>query len=311
VSIALSAAIESYIQSCTTQELAKSTVKGYRVALTRFLNFVGDLDLATLENEAAIKHIGAYLEHRREVDQIRYLHKDRIVFSGFFNYLRGASRRWYRGENPATAKVQDVKNPRKQLRPKRCTSEEEDLILRTEGHKSPLWPMILLARWAGMRRGEICTLRWSEVNLTEGYADVVGHELGRKHPRRVGLAPWVVVQLRTIRPPWLPEGQDWPVWPFHYTTASHMLEEFCAKHLKRQVTYNALRASFATEGYGSGMTAEEEASMAGHSPAVARRHYLEWAALEARFKLPGDPLLRQREKEPPKAPDAKSDAVSG
>ena len=41
-----------------------------------------------------------------------------------------------------------------------------------------LWPILLLARWAGLRRGEACALRWSEIYLAEGYLEVRGHEGG-------------------------------------------------------------------------------------------------------------------------------------
>jgi integrase len=307
--VALSAAIESYLAHCTASHLAVTTVKGYRLKLKQFLTFTGDVNLADWDNEATIAQVGAFLDHRREVAQVEDIKGERVVLSGFFNYLR--AKRWHRGENPADAKLHNLKRPRKRLRPKRGTTEAEDLILRIEGQKTPLWPLILLAQWAGMRRGEICTLRWSEIDLVKGYADVVGHELGRKHPRRVWLVPWVVVQLRAIRPPWLPDGQDWPVWPFHPATASDMWAAFCDAHIHREIGFNGLRASWATESYASGMTAEEEAQIGGHIPEVARKHYVEWSAEKARFKLPGDPLFKGRNKRPEPTPDARSDAASG
>ena len=133
-------------------------------------------------------------------------------------------------------------------------------------------------------------LLWSEVNLEEGYADVVGHEGGRKHPRRVWLAPWVVLQLRTLQPNWLPEDGRWPVWPRHPDTATEELQVFCEDHLTRRVSYNDLRATFTTQCYEQGLTAMQESRIVGHSAAIAERHYSDYEAQEARAKLPPDPL---------------------
>ncbi len=207
----------------------------------------------------------------------------------FFNYTR--KRRWYRGGNPADAKLHRLRKPRRRgVKASRRTKPEEDVTLRREGHKSALWPILLLTRWAGMRRGEACTLRWSEVNLEAGYADVVGHEGGRKHPRRVWLAPWVVLQLRSMKPAWLPAEGRCPIWPHHADTATGLLRDLGDAHLTRQLSFNDLRASFATECYERGLTPSQESRMVGHGVAVAEKHYLDYEAKEARSKLPPDPL---------------------
>ena len=69
-----------------------------------------------------------------------------------------------------------------------------------------------------------------------------------------------------------------------------MLKEFCEEHLTRQLNFNDLRASFATECYERGVTAEQESRIVGHGVAVAEKHYLDYEAKEARPKLPPDPL---------------------
>ena len=171
-----------------------------------------------------------------------------------------------------------------------------------------LWPILLLARWAGLRRGEACALRWSEIFLAEGYLEVFGHEGGRKHPREhVWLAPWIVMQLRAIKSSWQPAGDEWPLWPYHPDTASDYLADFCKDHLKRSLGFNDLRASWVTEVFGCGMSATEEAQIGGHSPEVADRYYSEFTAEEARGKLPPDPLRAQREEKKGEE-DADSDA---
>lgn len=142
-----------------------------------------------------------------------------------------------------------------------------------------------------MRRGEACTVRWSEIDLKSGCADVMGYEGGRKHPRRVWLAPWVVMQFRAIKPAWLPSDGDIPVWPHHPDTASELLTELCSEYLERRLSFNDLRASFATDCYEHGLTPAQESRIVGHSSAVAEKHYLAYEAKEARTKLPDDPLV--------------------
>jgi integrase len=225
---------------------------------------------------------------------VKSLNNERVPVGTFFNYLRGE--RLDNGPNPAEGKLHRRRSPRKPLQPQkdRCLTREEDVILRREGEKTVLWPILLLTRWAGLRRGEACALRWDEIDLERGFLSVVGHEGGRKHPRRVPLAPWVVRQLVRLRPGWLPEEGHWPVWPHCADHASDMLVEFSMTHLKRKVEFNDLRASFTTSGFDDGLTAEEEeAKLAGHGPEVAEKHYSEYRAQEARYKLSDDPLASQ------------------
>ena len=303
VEVRLSTAVESFIRHCRESGLSKQTVRGYSGRLAGFLSRVGDEDLSAWTPDDACDRVAGFLDARSgEVTSVKH---DRLPLSAFFNYLR--SRRWYVGDNPADAKLHLLRKPRGKLKTtRRCTTPEEDMVLRRESQKSVLWPVILLARWAGLRRGEACTLRWSEVNLEEGYVDVVGHEWGRKHPRRVWLAPWVVLQLRLLKPAQVPGGGAWPVWPYHPDTATDEMAAFCSTHLRRQVGFNDLRASFATECYRCGLTPAEESRMVGHGVEVAEKHYVEYEAQEARSKLPPDPITDPARAGP--APDADSDA---
>ncbi len=293
----LSAAIGSFLDHCKRNGLAKQTVRGYDGRLRVFLNRVGDQDVSAWTEDDAVDLVTHYLETRsHEIASIKH---DRLPLSTLFNYLKAL--RVYRGANPASAVLHRLRQPRQRLRKKnRCTTRQEDEILRREGHKSILWPMLLLTRWAGLRRGEAAALRWSEVDLDKGCADVVGHEGGRKHPRTVWLAQWVVMQLRAMRPAWLPHDGDVPIWTYHVDQATKLLDEFCEQHLGRKLGFNDLRASFATDCYKRGMTATQESRIVGHSAAVAEKHYLEYEAAEARSLLPPDPLVNVDYDEPRK-----------
>jgi len=288
----LAAGIKSFLDECVDARLAVNTVRGYRSILDRFLEHVGDEDITLWSGDVAFDKVAEFLRARR--GDVKNTTKDRVTVGTFFNYAK--SKRWYRGENPAGGKLHRLRRPRQGfIKPERRTTAEEDQALRLQGHKSPVWPVLLLTRWAGMRRGEACTVRWSEIDLRLGRADVMGHEGGRKHPRRVWLASWVVMQLRSIKPAWLPRDGDVPVWPHHPDTASEFLRELCDEHLDRRISFNDLRASFATDCYEHGLTPAQESRIVGHSAAVAEKHYLEYEAKEARSKLPDDPLTERRD----------------
>lgn len=289
--IKLLLAIDSFLEHCQREGLARKTVAGYRQRLRFFGQYHGDVDLSWWDADTAFDRVSEYLSWRVREDQVRSKQQDRLILSAFFNFLR--AKRWYKGENPADAKLHLLRRPRRKLKKKRCTTREEDFILRREAENQRLWPLILLCRWAGLRRGEACALYWCDVDLKKGCLDVVGHEGGRKHPRTVWLHPWVVLQLRRLQPGWLPQDGKWPIWPHHADTANDDLAVFCDTFLSRKIGFNDLRASFVTEVFERGMSPKQESQIAGHSPEVAAKHYDESEAKSARAYLPPDPLTEQ------------------
>jgi integrase len=293
--IKLVMAVDLFVAHCRRLKRAKLTIDGYRSRLKHFVGWTGDVDLREWTPDVARTKVDEYLTDRENA--VKSVDHDRIALSVFFNFLK--SKNFYAGENPANAKLHvHRKQPNTaRSKPKRCTTDSEDKVIRCEGAKIRLWPVILLTRWAGMRRGEACRLRWSEVNLEEGFADIVGHEGGRKHPRRVWLAPWVVLQIRALRPTWLPADGNWPVWPYHPDVATKELADFTQEHLGRKVSFNALRASFTTDCFECGLSPVQESRIVGHSVSVAERHYSEYQAKDARGKLPPDPLDGRQEAE--------------
>jgi hypothetical protein len=118
-----------------------------------------------------------------------------------------------------------------------------------------------------------------------------------------------VLQLQAIRPSWLPEEGIVALWPQGPAEATKDLQEFCRRHLKRQLSFNDLRASFVTDCHEHGLTAMEEGRIVGHSAAVAEKHYSEYEAREARHKLPPDPLTAAGADEPDAVPDKGGDVV--
>ena len=305
VPVQLSYAVNEFIRHCEDSGLARSTWKNYKIHLDRFTTFANDSDVTAWREDDALELVTTYLEWVVCERQLKSFKKDRLTLSAFFNFLR--KKRWYKGANPAEAKLHEIRKPREGFKPKRRTTPEEDYILRKQGSRVRLWPIILLTRWAGLRRGEACVLKWKEIFLEGGHLDVIGHEGGRKHPRRVWIAPWVALQLRGIKPTWLPDDGEWPLWPHHPDTATDDLLEFCTTHLKRSISFNDLRASFVSDCFACGLTPKQESKIVGHSAKVAEEFYDEYDARDARMKLPSDPLTCRGAV----ASDAEFDAKSG
>lgn len=279
--------LADFLDESRGRGLALSTVATYRSRLRGFVTWCGArakvrrLDVETLTSYLVElgRELSSVADHRKSL-------------SCFCNYAR--RRRLIKGPNPAGAELHRLRRSRWRRR-RRTMRGPEDLALRREASRRDVWPAVLLARWAGLRRGEACSARWCDVDVVGGAVELPGREGGRKHPRTVWLSSWVQLQLRG----WMTDA-TWParpadeIWPHHAKTADRRLAEICEDAGLRHLTWNILRASFVTDCFARGMTAKEESLIVGHSPAVAERYYNEWLAREARVKLPPDPLERGR-----------------
>ena len=137
---------------------------------------------------------------------------------------------------------------------------------------------ILLIAATGCRRGEACALTWQSLDLEAG--ELVFPQ-GKTGARPVPLAPPIVVELRALRAmqSMLPGEDDRRIWPvsettFH-TSLGRSLAQACAAVGVPRVVPKALRRAAVDALYRSGADVAAAASMLGHSPEVALRHYRE------------------------------------
>ena len=298
-------ASDAFLKHCRVAGLAKSTMANYRVHLRRFSDYCGDCDLTLWMEQEALDIVTKFLEWNVSTHSLSSPHKYRLTLSTYFNFLD--SRRWYCGRNPAESKRHLLRSPRKKLKAERCTKRHEDRAFYIKGEKHRLWPVLMLARWAGLRRGEACLLRWDEINFKGCYVNIVGNEGARKHPRKVWVAPWIVLDLLRIRAEQNPVCDR--VWPFNPDRATRDMKAFCERHLSRRVTFHDLRASFVTDFFERGGSAMEESRLVGHSAEVAEKYYSEFTARAARDKLPFDPRTETRSNETEVLQDARAAAT--
>lgn len=275
--------LDDFLDDCQRRGVSRGRIASYRCRLGAFVSFAGArCPLRRFD----FCLVAGFLSSRPS--DFLSLSGDRKAISALANH--GRRRLLLRGDNPASAVLHRLRAPRRFKR-HRTMNPAEDLALRTEACRRDIWPVILLARWAGLRRGEACTARWCDLDLVDGSVELVGLEGGRKHPRVVWLAPWVCLQLRAwMNDPTWPCVAAEPMWRRSAMSADRRLHEVCRKAELRHLTWNVLRASFVTDVFRRGMSAKEESLIVGHSPEVAERYYNEWRAREARPKLPVDPL---------------------
>ena len=82
------------------------------------------------------------------------------------------------------------------------TEEIELLLLHAERNAPTLYPMIATAVYTGMRKGELCGLRWSDVNLTAETLQIAySHDSTPKSgkTRSVAIHPQLLPILRKLR----------------------------------------------------------------------------------------------------------------
>ena len=155
--------------------------------------------------------------------------------------------------------------------------------------QEPMYVGILLARYTGMRRGEICGLRWNDIDFHRhtigvrsavGVSDGVGMGAYTKNPknrssiRTIQMLPQVEQALKDRYEMILPNGNWFVVGnkeefmrPQQY---NRLFSEFISKHnlvdaYGNKIVPHSLRHNFATVGIRAGMDIASLALMMGHA----------------------------------------------
>lgn len=166
--------------------LSKHTLKERRIALERFaaeLPLGGRLD----PRDVAPEHVRAFTHapHLKASTQEGYFSKVRACF----NWLKAEG---YVRENPCD----ELQKPKPRKRPPKFLSRYEFAALLAQAHsdahtgKGPAWmpDLIELGVATGLRRGELCALRWCDVDLRNGrlYARSYVRSDGSEHRTKSG-----------------------------------------------------------------------------------------------------------------------------
>jgi integrase len=145
-------------------------------------------------------------------------------------------------------------------------NQAEQLLTKTFELDKGILPGVAVGLFAGLRRSEICSLDWNEINLTERTIVVLGRKAKTRQRRVVtisdNLMPWLVDEL----------GSG----PLTYTSPDLFGERLRAMAKEVGILewpHNALRHSFGSYFYALRKNENSVAAEMGNSPAVVFRHY--------------------------------------
>ncbi|HUG03961.1 MAG TPA: site-specific integrase [Steroidobacteraceae bacterium] len=197
--VLLSDALGKYLAECARRGLRKQTLREKQRTYAGFATWLGDdPEVAEITRRTTGRYVTDHLLPQGHAiktvkDSIGHL-------SAFFEWMLG------RGEfgldaNPWRGVSKTVRASTRGTRPKRRPWTDAELKRLLEGIKTddPLWPMVAIAAYTGMRREEIANLRTQEVaeahlSVTEGKTKVA--------VRDVPLHPVIAILVTRLREQW-------------------------------------------------------------------------------------------------------------
>jgi integrase len=150
-----------------------------------------------------------------------------------------------------------------------------------------LQPMLLVAYHAGMREGEICSLRWDQVDLKAGASGLEAADPktdeGCLIPPSQTLTTLPKTATRYVRCPWVfvnpAKVGAWQANPEHVAPRSHAtsitpaFERACRKAGVTRATFHDLRPTFVTNARRAGVDYSRTMAIAGHKTMAVFKRY--------------------------------------
>jgi integrase len=157
--------LDQWLQECERLDLSPTTMRTYRAQIKQTIRpRLGKVPLNRLTSKHLDDLYGAMKTAGQSPKTIRNHHA--ILSSALHQAARWG---WVRDNVAEMAKPPRVTQ-------RRVTAPSVDVvrsvIVAAEEHDPRLAPLLMLAALTGMRRGELCALRWSDVDLNVGQLDV-------------------------------------------------------------------------------------------------------------------------------------------
>jgi integrase len=254
-----------------------TTLDGYREKLALANRWIGRRRLAHLTGELLSE---LYRTLPRSAQTVLHVH--RVLH----RMLQDAQRWGLLPSNPAAAAIPPKV---RRARPRTWTADQVAVFLEFTGTHE-LGPLVRVAASTGMRRGELCGLRWTAVDLSRGVLTVEqstvmvggrplqGEPKTRAGRRRVALDPATVDVLASVRQ----RQQEWqrlfggsyqPGWvfcwpdgrPFSPDWVSHRFHDLVLASGLPQIRLHDLRHTHATLALEAGVPAKVVADRLGHA----------------------------------------------
>ncbi len=157
--------LDRWLEECERLDLSPTTIRNYRSQVNGTIRpRLGKLKLHQLTPKHLDDLYGALKDAGKSPKTIRNVHA--ILSAALHQAVRWG---WLRENIADRAKPPRVSN-------RRVTAPAVDVVQQVieeaERRDPRLAPLLMLAALTGMRRGELCALRWSDVNLDVGVLDV-------------------------------------------------------------------------------------------------------------------------------------------
>jgi integrase len=173
--------LDKWLEECERLDLSPTTLRTYRAQIDKTIRpRLGKTQLTRLTSKHLDDLYGALKASGRTPKTIRNYHA--IVSAALHQAVRWG---WVRHNVAERAKPPRVAQRRVQA----PTTEVVRRVIEAADERDPrIAPMLMLAALTGMRRGELCALRWSDIDLDAGVIDV---------SRSLVIAPGQVVEKTT------------------------------------------------------------------------------------------------------------------
>ncbi|HXZ82766.1 MAG TPA: site-specific integrase, partial [Acidimicrobiales bacterium] len=158
--------LDRWLEECERLDLSPTTIRTYKAQITQTIRpRLGKLKLSQLTARHLDDLYGAMKDVGKSPKTIRNHHA--IIAAALHQGVRWG---WVRANVAEQAKPPRVANRRVQAP---SVDVVREVIEEAERRDPRLAPLLMLAALTGMRRGELCALRWTDINLTRGVIEVV------------------------------------------------------------------------------------------------------------------------------------------
>lgn len=191
-------AAEAWLRRVRVDHRGRETIRTYGLHARRWAKRWGALPLSALDRAK----LETWREERLVAVSLRTVAHERAILAVFLKWCVKE------GLLEAAPGVDSIKRvPKKRRRPASLEPAQlEHLLATCRGHAQPairaLEPVVMLGAFAGLRRGELMALHWSDVDLAEGFLTVQPHGDWRPKSgelREVPLGPRLHAYLSELR----------------------------------------------------------------------------------------------------------------
>ena len=157
--------LDQWLEECDRLELSPTTLRNYRAQVEHTIRpALGKVQLNRLTSKNLDALYGAMKENGKSAKTIRNHHA--VISAALHQGVRWG---WVRTNVAEMAKPPRVAHKRVSVP---SLDVVRDVIEAAERRDPRLAPLLMLAALTGMRRGELCALRWSDVDLDAGTVHV-------------------------------------------------------------------------------------------------------------------------------------------